>query len=46
MIKRDIAAAIPIMSIPNDDLDRLTDADYLVDGGRPDREDSFVMDGR
>jgi len=28
-----------------DDLDRLTDAGYLVDGGTPDREDSFVMDG-
>ncbi len=28
-----------------DDLDRLTDAEYLVDGGTPDREDSFVMDG-
>ena len=28
-----------------DDLDRLTDADYLVDSGTPDREDSFVMDG-
>ncbi|MBE0537249.1 MAG: hypothetical protein IH624_16420 [Phycisphaerae bacterium] len=27
-------------------LERLTDADYLVDGGTPDREDSFVMDGQ
>jgi len=27
-----------------DDLDRLTDAEYLVDNGTPDREDSFAMD--